>query len=492
MPQSDSIFVAAGAAAGANVSRANLQFVRTTAENIVERVKFHAHFLKKTCNVKPIAAHDAIARASRFDGWTAMLTRCKRIADLGEANGHEEQEALLDSLAGAVPLLIEVNRDQPPEEHQVAALTAFAEAVGEHLVAARVDVLDAFAKAQHGPSWPALLARNPGTAQPLYQVKKRGLRAQIHSTLAEEKLVLLAGASLGHFASWPILAPRPDHATAIVERLQSILAERPDFIRGYAMVGGALDNMRDSSCLDWYAKARGGVADLMERDLGRDAMLSAQLPWDIADNRWALDVGRLEAWALARYNANYGGAVALTIGIKAFDPADFGGVMRDQVAFACANGSWNFMFGVKEHDLSNVFMSGLFRLVRAIAQGAGHLEPKGLAQVLRAWVTTDWTQDVLTKPIEELDELDRPTRIGACVRLVRETRAAEFGVVMDMLTSKPGLRVEVERLIKLRRLTQASTIGSLVHGEERPSLNDWGRECAKVISAMTGLPQSEV
>lgn len=498
--ESDSLFLAAAAAAGVSTLRADLLSVRTTAEIIHERAKFLAHFLKKQCNVKPIVAHDAIARASRFDGWMAMSARCKRLTEIGDAESSAEaREKLLESLAAAVPLLIEVERAQPPEERQIAALTAFAHEIDEELVAAPVDVLDAIAKWQHSTSWPALLARNPGaSAAPLYTVKKRGLRAHFTASLAEEQLVLLVaprivvGDHLEAFTNWPLSTTKSDHSTWIAERLRAILAERPDFIRGYAMLGAALDNLRDPSCLDWYAKARAGVAAVMERDLGRDAMLSAQLPWEIRENRWALDVGRLEAWALARYNANYGGAVALTIGLKAFDPADFGGVMRDQVAFACANGSWTFMFGVKEHDLSSVFMSGLFRMVRAVAHGAGHLEPKGLAQVLRAWVTTDWTEDVLTKPIEELDAIDRPTRIGACVKLVRETRAAEFTAVMDMIAAEPGLLDGVKRLVKLGRLTRVSNIASLVSGEDVSTQKAWGLECAKFIAAMTGLPESEV
>ena len=450
----------------------------STVEALAQRVKFHAHFLKKKFGLRPIAAHDALARAARFESWQRMSAACQWVI----ANINAEGEAALQkrlALLEAMPLLIEIERGRAPDELQASALIAFAERVATELAVPRADVLDAFARAQHAPSWASLMAGGAAAAvdlqpQPLYSVNKFGPRLQIVSTPAEQALV----ESIGTLDS--------ARAGELAERLQHLVAKRPDFLRGMAILGAALDELRDPACLQWYASAREGVAALITQRIGRVVGLAAQLPWDIPENRWALNAARREAWALARYHQDFAGAVRLTIGIQGMDPMDLFNIVPDQLAFACANGSWEFphRIAVKKHDLACSFMSGLFGLLRSTAYGSARLEPNALAQVLHAWVTTDWTHAALTGPTDRLEEMDGHTPIGSCVKLVREQRAAEFDVAVAKMMAIPGLRAGVDALIRKRQASETST------QFPRPSLNDWGRECRAFFAEMTGLPES--
>lgn len=215
--------------------------------HVAESAKRCARFVRKALGIGHSQALEKVAQAAGFPDWHALQTAAKRSSatygELSGANPEQRQEFAnrqFDLFAKALPLLVHVRTDLPPDEDARAGLEMFSESLSDALYVPPHRARDIVAHMFGSDTWRELCERDPVDAkEPLYTFNPEW--GNFACSAACRALVDAQNAYLPTDAEFDAELTQADYH-AYFEQLSRTCLQRPDFLEGLLDLAVALQN----------------------------------------------------------------------------------------------------------------------------------------------------------------------------------------------------------------------------------------------------------
>jgi hypothetical protein len=253
------------------------------AERVTDEVKTLTRWLvKRNANLTQSFALEVVVKALGFASWHEFRSQVQRLEALQSHSSRELRDRVIDQFAAAVPLLVGVERDMPPDQELQAALTALAKRIAVHSGVPEHGVLDVFARKYDARSWADFVGRRPETSSlPLYTFEVAndgdGIFRWSHACHA------LVDQLDGHFQRITDFSPAEQRKK--IAAIRKMVAQRPDFLEAkFDLAYWETLHARTPLQVSRAFAAYEVVIGLANKHI--PAGFRGQIPWGYIENRW--------------------------------------------------------------------------------------------------------------------------------------------------------------------------------------------------------------